>query len=242
MIILPAIDLLDGKPVRLYQGNYESQVQVSPSAQQSAQYFNDLGAEYLHLVDLNGAKYGERIHFPLIKRIADETGMKVEVGGGIRTMEDIEAYLNAGVDRVILGTAALKEPEILKEALKRYGERIAVGIDCKDGFVSVAGWLDDSKVNYLDFAKQMEQLGVKTIIFTDISKDGTLSGPNLEMLQQLKDSVNVDLIASGGIKDIEDIKALKKLGVHGAIVGKSIYAKTLDLKEAIDVSHGDKTC
>lgn len=234
MIIIPAIDLLDGKPVRLYQGDYDSQVQVSGSAQQTAQNFKDGQAEFLHLVDLNGAKYGERIHFPLIKRIVEMTGIPVEVGGGIRTMEDIEAYLNAGVSRVILGTAALKDPEVLKEALAKYGKQIAVGIDAKNGMVSVEGWLDDSQVDALEFAQEMEALGVKTIIFTDISRDGTLSGPNLEMLKKLREALHVTLIASGGIKDIDDIKALKELGVDGAIVGKSIYAKTLDLQEAIE--------
>lgn len=234
MIIIPAIDLLDGKPVRLYQGDYDSQVQVSGSAQQTAQNFKEGQAEFLHLVDLNGAKYGERIHFPLIKRIVEMTGIPVEVGGGIRTMEDIEAYLNAGVSRVILGTAALKDPQVLKEALAKYGEQIAVGIDAKNGMVSVEGWLDDSQVDALEFAKEMEALGVKTIIFTDISRDGTLSGPNLEMLKKLREALDVRLIASGGIKDIDDIKALKELGIDGAIVGKSIYAKTLDLEEAIE--------
>lgn len=242
MKVLPAIDLLDGKPVRLYQGDYAKEEQVGEDALQIAQAFARAGARYLHVVDLNGAKKGERIHGDLIEAIVRETKLRVEVGGGIRTMEDVEAYLNLGVDRVILGTAALKDPAFLKEALARYGERIVVGVDCKDGKVCASGWLDQSDVDYLDFAIEMEQLGVQTIVFTDISKDGTLAGPNLDMLEQLKRHVSLDIVASGGVKDIGDIEALRRLDVDGAIAGKSLYAGTLDLKEALDACAGDAAC
>lgn len=242
MIVIPAIDLLDGKPVRLYQGDYAQEEQVGEDAVRIAKQFHDLGAQYLHVVDLNGAKSGERIHYDLISGIIDEADMKVEVGGGIRSMEDIKAYLDLGVDRVILGTAALKDREFLKEAVDAYSEKIAVGIDCKDGMVCASGWLDQSEVNYIDFAIDMENLGVKTIIFTDISKDGTLAGPNLDMLEQLKAHVSLDVVASGGVKDLKDIKNLAKLNVYGAIAGKSLYAQTLDLKEALSAAKEEEEC
>lgn len=242
MIVIPAIDLLDGKPVRLYQGDYAQEEQVGEDAVKIAKQFHDLGAQYLHVVDLNGAKSGERIHYDLISRIIDEADMKVEIGGGIRSMEDIKAYLDLGVDRVILGTAALKDREFLKEAVDAYGEKIAVGIDCKDGMVCASGWLDQSEVNYIDFAIDMENLGVKTIIFTDISKDGTLAGPNLDMLERLKEHVSLDVVASGGVKDLKDIKNLAKLNVYGAIAGKSLYSQTLDLKEALSAAKEEEEC
>ncbi|EOS60397.1 1-(5-phosphoribosyl)-5-[(5-phosphoribosylamino)methylideneamino]imidazole-4-carboxamide isomerase [Firmicutes bacterium M10-2] len=242
MIVIPAIDLLDGKPVRLYQGDYAQEEQVGEDAIKIAKQFHDLGAQYLHVVDLNGAKSGERIHYDLISRIIDEADMKVEVGGGIRSMKDIKAYLDLGVDRVILGTAALKDRAFLKEAVNTYAEKIAVGIDCKDGMVCASGWLDQSEVNYIDFAIDMENLGIKTIIFTDISKDGTLAGPNLDMLEQLKKHVSLDIIASGGVKDLSDIRNLAKLHVYGAIAGKSLYAKTLDLKEALLAAKEEGSC
>lgn len=242
MIVIPAIDLLDGKPVRLYQGDYNKDEQVGGDALEIARQFKANGAQYLHVVDLNGAKKGERIHYDLIAEIIRSTGMKVEVGGGIRTMKDIKAYLDRGAQRVILGTAALNDRDFLVEALDTYKDHIAVGIDCKDEMVCASGWLEQSTVDYIDFAIDMEQLGVKTIIFTDISKDGTLAGPNLDMLEKLKKHVSMNIIASGGVKDIEDIEDLAQLEVYGAIAGKSLYAGTLDLKEAIEVAKGETAC
>ncbi|MDO4465787.1 MAG: 1-(5-phosphoribosyl)-5-[(5-phosphoribosylamino)methylideneamino]imidazole-4-carboxamide isomerase [Bacillota bacterium] len=233
MIIIPAIDIIDGKPVRLYQGDYGKKEVVGQSVMDIAQTFEQLGADYLHLVDLDGAKSGTKDNAKLIIDVARALSIPVEVGGGIRSMEDIDFYLQAGLSRVILGTVALENKALLKEALAKYGEKIAVGIDCKNGYVCGSGWLTDSNSYYIDFAKEMEQLGVQTIIFTDISKDGTLAGPNLEMLRNLKESVTINITASGGIKDISHIEQLKNLDVYGAITGKAMYAKTLDLKEAI---------
>lgn len=184
------------------------------------------------MVDLNGAKSGTRENAKIIVECAKKIDIPIEVGGGIRTMEDIAFYLEQGIARVILGTSALKDRMFLEQALNRYADRIVVGIDCKDGYVQAQGWLESSDVYYLDFAKEMEKLNVKTIIVTDISKDGTLAGPNYEMLKKIKETVNIDIIASGGIKNIEHIKRLNSMRLYGAITGKAIYAKTLDLNEA----------
>ena len=233
MIVIPAIDIIDQKPVRLYQGDYGKKEVVGQSVLEIAKEFEKEGALYLHCVDLDGAKSGKKENAKLICEVAKTLSIPVEVGGGIRTMEDISFYLENGVSRVILGTAALQNEDLLKEALNRYGSKIAVGIDCKDGFVCVNGWLESSKVDYITFAKHMEELGVQTIIFTDISKDGTLAGPNYDMLIELKNNVYVQIIASGGIKDISHIQKLKELDVYGAITGKAMYTKSLNLKEAI---------
>ncbi|MBQ0066313.1 MAG: 1-(5-phosphoribosyl)-5-[(5-phosphoribosylamino)methylideneamino]imidazole-4-carboxamide isomerase [Firmicutes bacterium] len=233
MIIIPAIDIIDGKPVRLYQGDYGKKEVVGQSVMDIAKTFEELGADYLHTVDLDGAKSGTKDNAKLIIEVAKALSIPVEVGGGIRSMEDIDFYLENGLSRVILGTVALENKALLKEAITKYKEKIAVGIDCKNGYVCGSGWLTDSNAYYIDFAKEMESLGVQTIIFTDISKDGTLAGPNLEMLAELKKAVNIDITASGGIKDISHIQQLKDLDVYGAITGKAMYAKTLDLEEAI---------
>ena len=233
MIILPAIDLMNGCPVRLYQGDYEKKEIVAGSALDTAKAFEEAGADYIHLVDLDGAKSGKRENAELIASIAVSVSVPVEAGGGIRTLQDIEYYIENGVSRIILGTAAINNQDLLQEALKRWGSRIAVGMDCRDGYARAAGWLAGSSLWYLDFALQLEKMGVKNIIFTDISRDGTLQGPNLEMLKELKKTVSLDLTASGGIRDLNDIRNLKELGVYGAIAGKSIYSGTLDLKEAV---------
>lgn len=232
MICIPAIDLLDGKAVRLFQGNYNQGEQVG-EIDAIIERFNQANAQYLHIVDLNGAKSGCRMNDKLIQMIAKKAEMPFEVGGGIRDMETIEAYLSYGADRVILGTAALENEEFLIAALKKYGNQIAVGIDCKDGFVCVSGWLSQSDVFYLDFAKQLEALGVKTVIVTDIKTDGTLSGPNLDMLKALREQTSMQIIASGGIRDIQNLIDLKAIGMDGAITGKAVYANTLDLEEAV---------
>jgi len=232
MIVIPAIDILDGVGVRLYQGKYEQKDVVASSVEEMALYFANMQVPYLHMVDLNGAKSGTRENAKIIVECAKKIDIPIEVGGGIRTMEDIAFYLEQRIARVILGTSALKDRMFLEQALNRYADRIVVGIDCKDGYVQAQGWLESSDVYYLDFAKEMEKLNVKTIIVTDISKDGTLAGPNYEMLKRLQETVNIDIIASGGIKNIEHIKRLNSMRLYGAITGKAIYAKTLDLNEA----------
>ena len=233
MIILPAIDMIAGRPVRLYQGDYAKSEIVASSVKETAEAFAKAGADYIHMVDLDGAKSGTRENAKLIAETAKSVSSPVEVGGGIRTMEDIRWYLENGVTRVILGTAAVANEALLKQALAEYGEKIAVGMDCRKGYVCTDGWLEESGIYYLDFAKHLEELGVRNIIFTDISRDGTLSGPNLDMLAELASHVSCDITASGGVKNIDDIKALKKLNLYGAIIGKAIYTKDIDLNEAI---------
>ena len=235
MIILPAIDIIDRKPVRLYQGDYAQKEIVGSSVMELAKNFEQSGAEYIHLVDLDGAKEGKRVNHEIILETAHALDVPVEVGGGIRTMAQIESYLENGIDRVILGTSAMEDPQLLQDALRRYGERIAVGIECRDGLVYGRGWLEASELHYITFAKQLEEMGVQTVIVTDISKDGTLSGPNTDMLAALKEQSGMRIIASGGIRSIEDIAALKQLGLYGAITGKAMYHGTLDLKAAISL-------
>lgn len=236
MIILPAIDMIDGQPVRLVQGRFEDKTVVADDILTTAEKFESLGAEWLHMVDLDGAKAGKRMNQDVVKKTAQTLSIPLEIGGGIRTMGDVSDYIENGVSRVILGTSAIEDQSFVKEAVRRYGEKIAVGIDCKDGYACGRGWLSVSKITLTDLARQMEDIGVQTVIVTDISKDGTLNGPNLEMLAKLKMAVNMNIIASGGIRDIENIKSLRKLGIYGAITGKAVYAGTLDLKEAIEVA------
>ena len=235
MILLPAIDIIDQAPVRLYQGDYHQKEIVGQSVLEIAKEFEAMKAQYLHMVDLDGAKSGKLENASLICETAQSVSIPVEVGGGIRSMDTVDFYLTSGVSRVILGTAALEDPAFLKDALKKYGEKIAVGIDCKDGKVCGSGWLVQSNIDYLDFAKRMEEIGVKTLICTDISKDGTLQGPNFEMLKALKNHVSCNLIASGGVRDLSHIQTCKELGLYGVIAGKAIYEKTLDLKEALSI-------
>lgn len=236
MIILPAIDIIDGQPVRLYQGDYDKKEIVADDIFKTAKSFEEMGAEYVHLVDLDGAKSGSNQNHELVIEIANTLRIPVELGGGIRSFETIKYLLDNGVARVILGTIAIEDEELLKLAVDNYGEKIAVGIDCKDGKVYGRGWLSESDLDYIDFAKKMESVGVKNIIVTDISKDGTLEGPNVDMLKKLKETVNIDITASGGICNIENIKELMNVDLYGAITGKAIYAKTLSLEEAIGVS------
>ncbi len=235
MIILPAIDIKDGNCVRLIKGDFATVHQVFESPVKAAEQFVNAGAEWLHMVDLDGAKTGETVNRELILDVVKQTTLKVELGGGIRDIRTVDDYINSGISRVILGSAALKNPTFVKEAVSKYGEKIAVGIDALDGFVATEGWTESSKVNDIEFAKKMEQIGVKYIIFTDISRDGTLQGPAIEGLCRLKEAVSCEIIASGGIKDIQNIKDLCALDIYGAICGKSIYSGTLDLKEAIQV-------
>lgn len=236
MIILPAIDIIDGKPVRLYQGDYNKKEIVAEDILETAKSFEDLGADYIHLVDLDGAKLGKLVNGDVIIKVCKTLNTPVEIGGGIRNIETIKYLIDNGISRVILGTSAMEDSELLKRAIDSYGDKIAVGIDCKDGYAYGKGWLEGSSLYYIDFAKSLEKLGVKNVIVTDISKDGTLEGPNVEMLKELSQNIKMDITASGGIRDIENIKELKELNLYGAITGKAIYSNTLSLKEAIKLA------
>ena len=233
MIILPAIDILGGKCVRLTKGIYETAEQVAADPIETALEFEAAGAEFIHMVDLDGAKEGSRINSDIYTQVAKKVHIPIEVGGGIRDMDTIDYYMQKGIERVIIGSAALKNPALVREAAAKYGEHIAVGIDALNGMVKTSGWLENSDVNYIDLAKMMCEMGVKYVIFTDISKDGTLSGPNYEQLAALAEAVPMNIIASGGIRDIENIRRLAKMKLYGAICGKSIYSGSLDLAEAI---------
>lgn len=237
MILYPAIDLYEGEAVRLVKGDYQQKTVYSNDPASVALDFKNCGAERIHTVDLEGAKDGTTPNFEIICKIKQASGLFVEVGGGIRNMDTIRKYLDAGIDRVILGTAAVENRELVKEAVEEYKERIAVGIDIKDGYVAIKGWLENSSFTAEDFLKEMQDLGVKTIICTDVSKDGMMQGPNKLLYKDLSEEFpNIDLIASGGVSSIDDIKNLKELGLHGAIIGKAYYTKAIDLKEAIEVA------
>lgn len=240
MIVLPAIDMIDGKPVRLFQGDYGKKEIVADSILSAAQHFKEQGASYIHMVDLDGAKSGKRENADAVLAVKEKTDLKIEIGGGIRTMEDISFYLEHGIDRVILGTAAIQNENLLKEAVNKYGERIAVGMDCRNGYAMAEGWLQKSSLWYLDFAGKLEKEGVQNIIFTDISKDGTMQGPNLDMLKKLSEHVSVRITASGGVHNLKDIENLSSLHLYGAIVGKAAYSDTFDLHQAIVM--GEETC
>jgi len=235
VIIFPAMDIKDGKCVRLYKGDFNTSQIVGENPVDTAAKFVQEGAEYIHMVDLDGALNGETTNIKVIKQVLKEINIPLELGGGIRDMNSVETLFDIGVTRLILGTAALKNPGFLREAIKRYGDSIAVGIDAKDGFVALDGWINISKVDYIDFAKIMEDIGVKTIIFTDVSRDGTLTGPNLKQTLKLKKAVKCDVIAAGGVKDLEDIKLLKKENFYGVIIGKAIYSESIKLSTAIDI-------
>ncbi|MGI6730491.1 MAG: 1-(5-phosphoribosyl)-5-[(5-phosphoribosylamino)methylideneamino]imidazole-4-carboxamide isomerase [Anaerovoracaceae bacterium] len=236
MIILPAIDIKNGQCVRLTKGDFATVEKVAEDPLETALEFQRQGAKWLHMVDLDGAVEGELINREIFLNVAKKTDLKVELGGGIRSMESIHFYLENGISRVILGSAAVSNPKLVEEAVAKYGDKIAVGIDARNEMVSASGWLDDSNIHYIDLARKMEEVGVNYIIFTDISKDGTLSGPNLEQLSRINKAVDCNIIASGGIHVIDDIIALNEMELYGAICGKSIYKGTLSLKEAIEKS------
>ena len=233
MVILPAIDIKDGNCVRLFKGDYNTVQKVAENYMDTARSFETAGAEWIHMVDLDGAKDATQQNRDIFIDVAKNTGLKVEVGGGIRSLKTVEMYLSKGISRVIIGSAAVKDPQLVKDAVREYGERIAVGIDAKNGYVATEGWLETSEVYFTDLAKAMADIGVKYIIFTDISKDGTLSGVNAEQLGQINTSCSANIIASGGVHTIEDIKICKKLSLYGTICGKSLYSGSLDLNEAI---------
>ncbi len=236
MIILPAIDILDQKCVRLTKGDYNTAKKVAQDPIETAKEFESAGAEYIHMVDLNGARDGKIVNNEIYENVVKSVNIPIEVGGGIRNIETVDYYISKGINRVIIGSAALTDPEFVKAAVDKYGDRIAVGIDAENGMVKTSGWLENSNVNYIDLALKMQDVGVKYLIFTDISKDGTLSGPNFAQLKELSNSVSINIIASGGIHDINDIIMLKSMNLYGAICGKSIYSGSIDLREAIRIS------
>lgn len=234
MYIYPAIDLYGGKAVRLFKGDYAQMTVYSDDPVSVAKDFAAAGASHIHLVDLEGAKIGRPANLSTIAKIVETTGLFAEVGGGIRDMETVDSYLSIGVSRVILGTAAVKDPDFLKEALAKYGEKIAVGVDLKDGFVAIKGWTETSDLKAEDFFIQMQNLGIKTIICTDISRDGAMKGTNRELYRDLSAKFDIDLIASGGVSSMEDVKALAEMKLHGAIIGKAYYIGAVDLKQAVE--------
>ncbi|NMB33825.1 MAG: 1-(5-phosphoribosyl)-5-[(5-phosphoribosylamino)methylideneamino]imidazole-4-carboxamide isomerase [Clostridium sp.] len=236
MIIYPAVDVKDGRCVRLVQGEFDKVTVYSDDPVEMALKWESMGAQYLHVVDLDGARTGRSCNIPIISEMAVKIGIPVQLGGGIRTIENIETILCKGIHRVILGTSAVKDPDLVKQALENFGDSIVVGIDAKDGMVAIEGWAKTSKFTAIGFARKMEELGAKTIIYTDIARDGMLSGPNLKAMEEMANAVNVEVIASGGVSDINDIKDLRKVGVRGVIVGKALYTGDLDLKEAIEVA------
>ena len=234
MVLFPAIDILSGKAVRLYKGDYNAVTVYSERPWEFAEDFVDKGCSAIHIVDLDGAKSGETVNIDTVKRIAAVKGLYSEIGGGIRNMETVSRYLEAGVDRVILGTAALRDPSFLKNALRDYGDRIAVGVDLKDGKVAVKGWLETSNKDGIEFLKELEDLGVEGVIVTDISRDGAMKGTNLDLYGRIKEEVSLKVTASGGVSTIEDIVALKSMGLYGAIIGKAYYTGAIKLKEALE--------
>lgn len=238
MNIFPAIDLIDGCAVRLYKGDYSQKTVYSDNPADVAKSFVKAGAEYIHIVDLDGARDGSNANLTVISKIISESGLKAEVGGGIRSVESVKKYLDIGVMRVILGTAAVKAPEFLENAVKTYGEKVAVGVDIKDGKVAVKGWTELSQYDCFEFCQRLQDLGVKTVICTDISKDGAMSGTNLELYRELKNRFTMDIVASGGVSDIENVRRLTEMNMYGAILGKALYTGSIDLKQAIEIAKG----
>ena len=233
MIIIPAIDIIDGKAVRLYQGDYNKKDNMQGEVLDIAKSFKEAGAKLIHLVDLDGAKEGKLVNKDLILKVVNDLNIDVEVGGGIRTFEDIKALIDGGVKRVILGTIAIEDKDLLRKVVDEFKEKIAVAIDFKDGYIHTKGWLNKSEIYYKDLIKELEVIGVKNIIVTDITKDGTLLGPNIEIMKELSEFTSIDITSSGGIKNLENIIELNKLNIYGCIVGKAIYSKDVNLKEAI---------
>ena len=236
MYIYPAIDLFGGKAVRLYKGDYAQMTVYSENPVDVARAFARLGASHIHLVDLEGAKSGGTPNFETICAIKRTTGLFCEVGGGIRSMEVIAKYLDAGIDRVILGTAAVTQPGFAAEAVKKYGEKIAIGIDIKDGFVAIHGWTEKSALSAMDFTAQMQAIGIGTLICTDISKDGAMEGANHALYRELSEKFSMQIIASGGVSSLDDVRRLAAMDIHGAIIGKAYYTGAIDLKEAMEAA------
>ena len=239
MKIFPAIDLFGGQAVRLYQGDYNQMTVYDPDPLNTVRKFEAAGASNIHLVDLEGAKTGQTTNLPVIERLASQTGLFLEVGGGIRNMDTVRRYLDAGASRVILGTAAVTDPEFTAQAVAQYGAKIAVGADLKDGKVAIKGWLETGKESWEEFFQRMQDLGVRTMICTDISRDGAMRGTNLDLYRTLTERFTMDIIASGGVSSLADLRALKAAGAAGAIIGKAYYTGAIDLKEAIALAEGE---
>lgn len=236
MIIYPAIDLYEGKAVRLFKGDYAQMTVYSNDPSEVAADFRGQGATHIHMVDLEGAKNGTTPNLDVICHIKEKTGLFCQVGGGIRNMDVVSRYLDAGLDRVILGTAAVTDRDFLEHAAAAYGDNIAVGVDIRDGYVAIKGWTQKSNLEAYEFCSQMQAIGIKTLICTDISRDGAMHGPNVMLYKELSSRLNMNIIASGGMSCIEDIERLTKLQIHGAIVGKAYYTGAIDLKQAIEVA------
>jgi phosphoribosylformimino-5-aminoimidazole carboxamide ribotide isomerase len=234
--LFPAIDLYDGKAVRLYKGDYNEMTVYSENPVEIARDFENCGAKYVHIVDLEGARSGTTPNLNIVKQIVHETSLFCEIGGGIRNMQTIDTYIRCGVDRVILGTAAVNDMGFLTLAVDKYGERIAVGVDIKEGFVAIKGWTEKSAYSCFEFCGMMQKKGVKTLICTDISKDGAMKGTNLELYKDLSEKFSIDITASGGISALSDIKFLRDMNLYGAIIGKAYYTGAIDLKEALEVA------
>lgn len=235
MKIFPAIDLFDKKAVRLFKGDYDKMTVYSNEPEKIALDFKKSGAKYMHVVDLEGAKTGETPNFEVVKKLV-KTGLYTEVGGGIRNLDTVKKYIDIGVSRTILGTSAVVDQDFLLKAVNEFQDKIAVGVDIKDGIVAIKGWTEKSGINAFDFLKTIQEIGVKTVIVTDISKDGVMQGANFNLYKELTAKFSMDFIASGGVSSIEDVKTLKDTGVYGTIIGKAYYTKALSLKEAIEVA------
>ncbi len=236
MLIFPAIDLYEGKAVRLFKGKYEEMTVYSENPWEVSKEFKDAGCEYIHIVDLEGAKNGDTPNIETVKKIVKTSGLKAEIGGGVRSMETVEKYLDAGVMRVILGTAAVKDPVFLQNAVKKFGERVAVGADILNGNIAIKGWTETADVTTDEFFQKLENLGVKTVICTDISKDGTMLGTNRQLYKELSQKYKIDIVASGGVNSLDDIIALNEMNLYGAIIGKAYYTGAIDLKKALEVT------
>ncbi len=236
MIIFPAIDLYEGKAVRLLKGDYDKMTVYSDNPASVAAEFRNMGATHIHLVDLEGAKNGTTPNIETVRKIKAECGLFAEIGGGVRSMETVEAYIGAGIDRVILGTAAVTDEKFLVDAVKEYGGRIAVGADIKDGRVAIKGWTEKSEYSCFDFFDKMQKIGVETVICTDVSKDGAMQGTNVELYRELSEKFSINICASGGVSSIDDVRRLRSLDLYGAIIGKAYYTGAVSLKEAIEVA------
>lgn len=236
MLIFPAIDLVDGKAVRLFKGDYSQMTVYSDHPSDIARDFVQCGARQIHLVDLEGARDGGTPNLNTVLAMKEASGAFCEIGGGIRSMEVVKRYLGAGLDRVILGTAAVKDENFLRSAVDAYGEKIAVGVDIRDGFVAVKGWLESSELEAFEFCEKMQKIGVKTLICTDISKDGAMQGTNLELYKKLSETFSVNITASGGVSTMEDVRKLRAMDLYGAIIGKAYYTGAIQLREAVEAA------
>lgn len=236
MLILPAIDLYDKKAVRLYKGDYEQMTVYSNNPIEIARKFETCGATYIHMVDLEGAKNGTTPNIDEVRKVVEYTNLKVEIGGGIRDEETVQKYIDLGVERVILGTAAVTDDAFLRKMVSKYKDAIAVGVDLKDGYVAIKGWTEKSQLTADEFFRHLSEIGVKTVICTDISKDGAMQGTNRELYKELSEKYTMDIVASGGVSSLDDIKALKEMNLYGAILGKAYYIGAVDLKEAVEVA------